>query len=80
MLYLKVTDQEANNHLDYWGCGDASTTSPPVIREKKSLVGVAAIRVHDFTTELHHLNGACGSISPYVSMFGIIWEMGLSSM
>lgn len=39
-------------------------TITPVIRVKKSLVSVAAIMMHDFISELHHLNGACDSIPP----------------
>lgn len=58
-------------------------TITPVIRVRKVekfLVGVAAIMRLDFISAFHHLDGVCDSISPYVSMFGILWEMELSSM
>lgn len=37
-----------------------------------------AIVMHDFTCESHPLKSACDLSSPYVSMFGVLWEMGLS--
>ena len=74
------------SHIDYRDRDDASTIhvgtslSAPVIRVKKPLVVLAAITMHDFISKFHQLKGVCDSFSPYLSMFGIIWEMGLSSM